>query len=582
MKDNTPYRFAADTAALRKLCDATLGEMRRVRTPHEPLWRDIAANFDPDIGKALDDGNQSDRSAERNDGQIQNSEPRILLHRLAAGLQSGITNQSQRWFALAVPDKTVAQRGGVRRWMSEAGETVSMAMADSNLYPTLNQKYLHLGACGTACSIIVRGDAPGEVHLELSDIGDFWIAEDRRRRVDTVVRRIRMTARRIVDEFGAGWCPDSIRDAADGQRQSTEHEVFNLIAPNSGRAEFSDAARGRPFVSVYWLDQKNTHNDGILAVRSFSYNPIAAPRWQLAGGPYGSGCGKTGLADAKELQTLERDKMQIVAQESTPTVLAPASLKGETILDSYPGGVVWYPDGSARQTASPVGRLFDTRQGVAAVLESIAKIENRLGRIFYADLFAMMLQLTAQQPKTMTAREVNELSSEKIALLGPVLTQLNVDLLDRVTEAFFVILFEDGMFPDPPEELKGLPISVTYQSMLHAEQVATTKMRGIIKVLDIVSMVARIKPEAADKFDADQTIDEVCASLPESAAVILDDADVDKIRAARAEQQAAMASAEAAARLAPGIGRGVRDMAEAKLGNGSALDAAAQQMGVLT
>lgn len=571
----TPYTFRADTEALRKLCAKRLAAMKSVRQSHEPLWRDIRDNFEPDIGIALDEGDRSDAASKRNDSKILNSEPTTLLHRLAAGLQSGITNQAQRWFSLMVLDKNADQRSAVKSWLSKATDIMAASMARGNLYTTLDRKYLHMGAFGQGVSVAVKGDGQGEVHHELVDTGDYWIAENRRGRVDTLIRRIPMTAEKMTEEFGTGWTPETIRSANAGTGAAREHEIYNLICPNDGRDEFRDIPKDRAFVSVYWVDGNKELNNGILAVRGYGYNPIIAPRWAVSGSVYGVGCGKAGLGDARQLQTMERDKLGIIAQDSTPTVLAPADMRGQTALDSYPGGVVWYPNMSDNGTA-PVRRLFETRQSLTSVLEGIHDTERRLGRIFYADLFAMMLNMAAQT-RVMTAREVSELANEKISLLGPILTRLNTDLLDPLVSVYFSILYQDGAFPPPPQEMEGLPLGVKYASALHLEQVSATKMRGLIKVLDVVSMVAKMVPSALDKFDADQTIDEVLAATPDSAAVILDDEKVAELRKQRAEREAAQQRMQAMTQLAPDIGRGVKDLSQAKLGEGSALDAFMQQ-----
>jgi len=565
----TPYRFKADTSRLLSLCTKRHTAMQGVRNANEGLWKDIRDNFEPDIAKALDGGTPATRSADRNDGKILNSKPRTLLHRMAAGLQSGITNQSQRWFALGAVDKKTAQRAAIKKWFSDVNDIMSESMASGNLYTVLDNAYLHMPAFGQACFVIFKGDQQGEVHNELIDTGDFWIADNRRGRVNVLIRRIWMTVEKMKDEFGEGWLPDNLRD--DSGTNQTEYEIFNLILPNDGREEFGDIPKARPFISIYWIPAYRKLNDGILAVRGFDYNPIVAPRWAVAGSVYGYGPGKMGLGDAEELQTMERDKLTIIAQDATPTVRAPAKLRGNTMLDNYPGGVVW--DDTETTTVS---RLFETRQGITGVLEGIRATTERLNETFYSDLFAMMLNRTAQtQAIQMTAREVSELSGEKTALLGPVLTRMNSDLLDPIVYAYFYILYEDGAFPPPPQELIGLPWSVSYSSALHIEQIYATKMKGLMNILDVVGMVAKLQPSALDKFDGDQTIDEICAANPNSAAVILDDEEVDKIRKDRAAKEEQQQRMIAIAQMAPGVGRGVRDLSQAPVngGTGTALDA---------
>lgn len=569
---DTPYTFRCDTRALYQLCAKRHAAMKNIRQPFESLWADIRDHFEPKIGMALDDTAPSARADRRGDEKIKNSHPRALLHRTAAGLQSGITNQAQKWLSLITLDQNAAQRSSAKQWLSTATDIMLEAMARGNLYTTLDEVYLHAPAFGQSVFVTVPGDEPGDVHHELSDEGDYWIGENRRGRVNKLIRRIWMTPSKMIEIFGRGWIDDNLRRMAESAAAETEYEVFNLITPNEEIPEFSDIPRARKYVSVYWCAASQANN-GILAVRGFDYNPIIAPRMKKAGSVYGFGWGEIGLGDSKQLQTLESDKMQMVAQEATPTLAAPASLRGNTILDNYPGGIVWDKDDA--QTGQRVRRLIDPGQGLPHAVSSIAETEKRLDIIFFADLFSALLNITQSQPHTMTAREVTEISAEKVALLGPVLSRFNTDMLGPLVQAYFYILWSAGAFPPPPPELlSGVPLGVRYSSALHVEQISTTKMKGLIQVLDIVGMVAQLKPEALDKLDGDQTIDDVMSVLPDSAAVILDDDKVALIRQQRAEQQAAAQRAQFAAQLAPTLGSNLKDMSEAKTGNGSALDAA--------
>jgi hypothetical protein len=182
----------------------------------------------------------------------------------------------------------------------------------------------------------------------------------------------------------------------------------------------------------------------------------------------------------------------------------------------------------------------------------------------------MMLHLN-QRPKQMTAREVNELAAEKMALLGPVLTRLNTDLLDRLVDAAFAILLESNRFPAPPEILLGQPLNVQYVSILHTEQQSVSRLGSMIRLCDFIAMIAPASPDCVDKIDADQAIDEASQVLAVPARIIRSDTDVAKIREARAAQQQAAMQAEAASRLIPGAAKAVRDLGETSAAPGSLL-----------
>ncbi len=565
------FSFKADTAALKTWLEKRKASLESARTPIESVWLDVRKHFEPYLGKCLLEGDPNQRNAEREDEKILNTEPRLLLHRMGAGLQSGITNQARQWFKFSVLDKQLAEVATVREWLDKATESVQATMNRSNVYAALDQIYMHLGM-GTACAIAVP-DPETQIHLHIIDEGAYWIAENRRGRVETLLRRIDMTVGNLVEEFGEGWLPDQISERVKAGRLEERVIVWNLVCRNEPK-RFPDIAADRLFASVYWLDGMTDPNNGIIAIRSFGYNPIIAPRWSVFGSAYGVGTCILGLADAKQLQALELDKLKLVAAEVDPAMVAPASMKGEPV-NTGPGGLTFEPDQGlgGRQNGGGVRRLFETRQQLQAVLLAIEATEKRLGRTFYSDLFSMMLNLN-MAPKQMTAREVNELSAEKVALLGPILTRLNTDLLDPLVDAVFAICSENGSLPPPPPIFEGVTFKTEYVSSLHIEQMSATRMSGMFKLVEFVGGIAQFKPDIMDKIDFDQMADIAAQSFTEHG-VVRDDKDVTAIRQQRAQTEQQALRAEQITKAIPATAKAARDLSQAPLGTGSALDAVA-------
>lgn len=562
------FTFKSNTQELRTWLDKRKSSLEDRRSPFEPLWRDLRKFYEPTIGKGLLDGDTDQAAAMREDENILNSTPRLLLHRMGAGLQSGITNQARRWFNFAAIDKKLTEYSAVREWLDKTAETVSSLMNRSNVYPALDQTYLHLGQFGTAAGIIYP-DEDTHVHVRMDDAGNFWLGEDKRGRVTTLMERIPMTLDQVVEEFGNGWTPERIRERIKNGKGDERVTIWHLIEKHTRPDLIKDIAADRAFASIYWCEGE-AHQDlnhGILAIRSFSYNPIIAPRWSVNGSAYGIGVGQLGLGDAKQLQQLEADKLKIVELEVDPPMAAPSSMKGEAIHTGA-GGITYYGDGMG-QRGVPIARLFETRQQVQGLLEAINATEQRLRSTFYADLFAMMISLN-MQPKTMTAREVNELSSEKVALLGPILTRLNTDLLNPLVDAVFAIAIEQGLIDEAPEVLQEQELRVEYVSSLHVEQAAASRLTGLYKIAEFVGILANIVPSAVDKLDGDQMVDVAAASLVEFG-VVRDDKHVAAIRQARHEQEVQMAQQEAQIRQMQGVARATKDMAQTPVGQGGTL-----------
>jgi len=565
------FTFKSDTQELRTWLNKRKSSLEQRRLPFESLWKDIREYYEPTLGKGLLEGSVDEVAAKRDDEKILNTTPRLLLHRMGAGLQSGITNQSRRWFNFAALDNDLTEYSAVRQWLDSTAEAVSSAMNRSNVYPALDQTYLHLGQFGTAAGIIYPDDE-NTVHLRMIDCGNYWLGDDKRGRVTSVLERISMTLDQVVEEFGKGWTPDRIIERIKNGKGDERVTVWHLVQKHTRPDLIKDIAKDRLFASVYWLDgdASQDKNNGIIAIRSFSYNPIIAPRWATNGTVYGIGCGQLGLGDTKQLQQLEADKLRLVEQEIDPAMAAPASMK-DWPLQTGAGGITYYPDMQGKGGV-PITRMFETRAQIQPLLEAISATEQRLRQTFYADLFALMINLN-MQPKQMTAREVNELSSEKVALLGPILTRLNTDLLNPLVDAVFAIAIKQGLVEEAPPILQGQELKVEYVSSLHVEQAAASRLTGLYKIAEFTGALAQIAPSAVDKLDVDQMVDVAATSLVEFG-VVRDDKKVAALRQARHEQEVQMAQAQAQAQQAKQMASAAKDLSQTPVGQGgTALDA---------
>lgn len=570
------FAFSCDTAELKQWLNRRKASLQKVRENFEPLWKELRLYFEPNFGKALLENSDRNQSAStRDDEKILNSEPRQCVHRYSAGMQSGITNKAQPWCSI-VPkliDEDEASDPELNKWCNSATNEILSALERANFYRISQNVYPHGALFGTSAILILRGEEPGDIHFHLMDEGDYWISEDRYGAVNTLMRRVSMTLDQAREEFFWANLPESWRNRIKEGKLEERVEVMNLICPNDGSEKFKDVDKSRAYVSIYWLaNQSGAENDGILDISSFSYKPFAVLRQMDSGSVYGKGLGEMSLPDCKELQKLEEYLLRMIANEAEPAMIAPATMKGQPI-NMFPGGVTYY-DGIMSSGAAPVGRLFQTQEGIDKVDVKIQDIAARIAKIWYNDLFAMMLQVNATNKGQKTATEVSELSGEKVTLLGPVLTQMD-EFLTSVIDGVFTILLEDGVVGDPPAVLLqgDADISVEYTSTIHAEMKAALKMRAINVLIEMCSMLAQPKPDTLDKIDADKIVDEVCRVYPGAAAYIKDAAEVAKIREARTrQQQEAVANAQLV-EIMKNAGANAKNLSEARVGNGNALDA---------
>ena len=571
-----PLRFECDTAALKQWLTKRKSSLEQVRQEFESLWKEIRLYFEPNIGKALlENKDRDDAASKREDEKILNSEPRLCVHRYAAGMQSGITNKAQAWLTI-VPkfvDEDDSRDPELNDWCNLATTEILSALERGNFYRTSQNVYPHGALLGTSCVMVLRGEQPGEVFFHLLDEGDYWIAENRFGEVNTLMRRMNMTLGQVKEEFLMGNLPETWRmSIADGKLEERV-EIWNIICPNDGSEKFRDIEPSRPWASIYFTVETGAsgEGDGILDISSFTYKPFAVLRQMDSGAVYGKGIGEMSLPDNKELQSLEEYLLRMIANEAEPAMIAPSSMKGKPI-NMFPGGVTFY-DGIMQTGAAPIGRLFQTQEGIDKVDIKIRDIAERIGRMWYNDLFAMMLQVNASNRTQKTATEVSALSGEKVTLLGPVLTQMD-EFLTAIIDGVFTILLEDGVIREAPVALQQgtADVSIEYTSTIHAEMKAALKMRAINVLVEMTSMLAQAKPEALDKIDVDKIINEVCKVYPGAAAFILSDKLVAAIREARSREQQQAIASQQLTEMMKNAGANAKALSEARVGNGNLLE----------
>jgi hypothetical protein len=202
-------------------------------------------------------------------------------------------------------------------------------------------------------------------------------------------------------------------------------------------------------------------------------------------------------------------------------------------------------------TADSFRPIFEVREAaIKNVAEQIARVEQRIDRGMFADLWLRVLQDERQQRAT--AREIEEGHQETMLQLGPVLEHLNPELLGRAVDRYYYELDRRGFFPPPPRELQGVEIKAEFISVMHQAQ----KMVGLGAVRTLVQetlFLAQSKPEALDKLNSDQIVDEIANMVGTKPELVLSDEEVAKVRDARAKReqmlqqgQAAMAAAKTA------------------------------------
>jgi hypothetical protein len=505
-------------------------------------WQEISQYISVRTSRFLhDERNKGDKVNQ----MIINETATLALRTLESGLMAGMSSPARPWFVLGPPDPEMAEFGPVKDWLDTVTRMMREVFVRSNLYSALPKAYGALGAYATAAFGVVE-DEREVVRFYPFPVGSFLIDCNERMNVDTLYRDFSMTVRQLVSKFGKKNCSPAVQSAWDRGNYGTWIPVVHSIEPNFARMAGKLNARDKDFLSVYY---EKGHQEP-LRVAGFDEFPALAPRWHVNGEDvYGTRCpGMDALGSVKALQLEERRKYQAIDKMVNPPLNADASLRN-TGADMLPGGVNWIANLSQSANAG-VRPVYEINPRLNELMLDIKEVEGRIRRTFFEDL---MLMLARGENSQMTAREVEERHQEKLLVLGPMMEQQNDDLFDPLIDRVFNIMLRRGLFPEPPEELQGQPLRVEYVSIM-AQAQKLIGVAGIERFIGFVGNLAGIKPEALDKVDIDQAIDEYGEMTGVPSKILVPDEEVLEIRRVRAEAQ----QAQQAAAAMPAVSQGAQ------------------------
>lgn len=569
----------------REKFDILGADLMRERSSFEPAWRDLGDFYYPTrIRFSLSEGNRGDRRNQK----IIDSTGTIAADTLSAGMMAGITSPARPWFGLTTPDPRMAEIGAVEEWLELVGDRMNSVFLRSNLYNILPVMYGDMGVFGTG-AILVEEDFEQVLRLYSIPVGTFCIANDSRMRVRVFYREIRMTVRQVVEKFGKldpnskkiDWSNMSsrIKECWENGNKEEWVEICHYIGPNDDYDSKSPLSRNKKFASCYFEKgvSKSTgrnanylsgrESDMFLRESGYDYFPVLCPRWKLTGDDvYATWCpGMAAIGDVKQLQHGEKKALKAIDQQVEPALYAPTEMRNE-VVSGIPGSISYGDDSNGRHG---VRRLFELNFDHTGLEAKQQQVRQRINRVFFADLFLM---LANAEDITRTATEIAERKEEKLLAIGPVLEQLNQDVLDPLIDITFLLMGRqsanrpEGLLPPPPEELQGVDLRVDYKSIMANAQ----KIIGISSIERFTNYavnLATVFPEIKEKLAPEEWIEQHAAATGVSTKMIRTSEEFEKRKAAIAQSEQATRSA---AMMKEGAGA-ARDLASADLSGDNAL-----------
>lgn len=188
--------------------------------------------------------------------------------------------------------------------------------------------------------------------------------------------------------------------------------------------------------------------------------------------------------------------------------------------------------------------ILDSRSfNMDSVIVHRTTLEEEIKDHFHYNVFQL---LSDMDKGTRTAREIVELSSEKMSQMGALVDRMETEILPKIVRRVLAIGFRQGLYPPAPEEMKGQELSISFESVLSQAQ-RQSDITPIVDTLDTVINVANTAqiPEVLDTINFDEAIRSIADYNGINPKILKSRDEVERIRKQRALQQQALMQAQA-------------------------------------
>ena len=511
------------------------------REPYMNRWREIRKYQLPFVGQ-FDGEDDESTAANRKDTKIYHGVSWEANQIFAAGIMSGLTPPNRKWFRMVFDNEELADNTDLGKILDERMNLINAVLERSNFYTAVHACYLEL-AFGQA-PLGIFPDSKLGVHFVPYPIGSYAMETGPDGTIEFFCRKYKMSARQLVDKFGAENVPEMIRQELDNGSPGlkSNHTVVWYVEPNKNADPQKMGGEYLPYISVYYVE--GSEENEFLYIGGFYEFPVPVARYLITGNEsYGKGPGWFAEGDSKALQLMEKDRLVAIELSVKPPMQATPDMANKGI-NMIPGGKTY------RMGQDKVEPLFDVGANLQHLESAITQQVERIKREYNANLFMMLDELADKQ---MTAREVLERNQEKMAILGPVVQRMQFEFLGRIIERVYNILDRAHAFPEPQDPelaqmLASQEIKIEYISPLAQAQ----KMSGLVNIEQAVAFagnLAQFDQTILKKLNWSETLNQYFALVGAPAAIKRTDDEYNELVQQEQQQMAQMQQEAQAAQM---------------------------------
>jgi hypothetical protein len=503
------------------------GQLADNRKRYDEVWKEAARFTNPNMADwdstpEQGSGRRPDDTAHIYDNTVQKASQTIT-----DGIQGYSFARNQAWFRTSLEDKDDLS-GTEAEWFQKAERKMYSQLQKSNFYDEGRTFVKSCADFGTA--VMTRSDnvSRGIPTYKTEHLKWCYIDENEYGEVDVLFRDFWITAYRAAALFGEKNLPVNIQDAyANGKM--TLYKFTQAILPPE-RYDLDVPRKNRPFYSVFWADSER---DKPILDGWFALKPFFVWRWSrnLDGDVWGVDApGMLELPTVKQLNMERKSWARLVQSTAEPIIKATQGL--ENRLRIRPHGINYLQPGEDFTFLSPNGDL-------KPLLQDIGMLQQSVNKSYYTDFFLILSQNMERQK---TATEVAGIQGEKAALLSAFYGRLTAEFLEPMLEDLFSVELQAARIPPPPESIGRGPLRIDMISPL-AQMQKRYLMLGATQqaIAEIAAIAQALNPQVIDNLDLDQYIRDIADAYGLDKRIIIDMADVHRLRQGRMQAQAAMA-----------------------------------------
>jgi hypothetical protein len=452
---------------------------------------------------------------------------------LADGIQGYSFARNQAWFKAALED-IEDMTDDENAWLQYAEKIMYRQTQKSNFYDEGRSFVKCCADFGTAImtredDVIRRIPSYKTQHLKYCCIDENPYGE-----VDVLFRDFWIDAFRAASIFGEKNLPKNIKDAY-GKGNLKLWKFTQAMLPVDRYDIDMERPQGKEYYTVYWadIDRETAIMDGY-----FQLKPFFCWRWSrnLDGGVWGTNSpGTMELADIKQANSVRSDLSRLEQQMGRPPIKATEGLNGR--INLRPNGV----------TSIRAGEDFAFIQAVGnpqGMMDDLTRLQKSINEAYYTDFFLILSQ---NMEKQKTATEVAGIQGEKAALMSAFYGRLSAEFLEPMLEDLFSIELLSGRIPRPPDSLwsQDRQLRLDMISPLAMMQRRYLMLGNSQQAIMEIAALVKLNPQIIDNINFDQYARNVADAYGLDKRIVVDMADVERMRQARAQaQQQAMAQAQ--------------------------------------